>query len=369
MRCPSSSPACPRPQCSARWPWGRAACATGVPCRSWWNLSTVGSRAMRAAAAGLAERGIALVDAPVSGGAAGAKKATLAVMAAGAPAAVDQVMDLLQIFGKVFRVGPEAGQAQLLKLLNNMLSSTAFAITSEAFVAGVKGGLDPAVMMAAINAGSGRSGASQDKFMKQVMPRSFDFGFPMASVCKDIGLAVEECEAPGRSNVGGQFSAPAVELCRPPARHATRHDRTGEVGGGLGRDRSASGAACKRPLRRGLGRPCPAGGWKANLGPPMPPGPRLTGSTASCRATDLTTALERFEGCSDNRWHEVARPRLGHDDPSGRKPCRLRPALHRGADRRRALDPRRPGRLAQPVTRRPLRPLALDMAVAAPVPC
>lgn len=161
------------------------------------DLSTVGSRAMRAAAAGLAERGITLVDAPVSGGAAGAQKASLAVMVAGEPAAVDSVLGLLEIFGKVFRVGPEAGQAQLLKLLNNMLSSTAFAITSEAFVAGVKGGLDPAVMMAAINAGSGRSGASQDKFMKQVMPRSFDFGFPVGSVCKDIGLAVEECEALG----------------------------------------------------------------------------------------------------------------------------------------------------------------------------
>jgi 2-hydroxy-3-oxopropionate reductase len=116
---------------------------------------------------------------------------------AGDPGAVQQVTGLLEIFGKVFRVGPEAGQAQLLKLLNNMLSSTAFAITSEAFVAGVKGGLDPNIMMAAINAGSGRSGASQDKFMKQVMTRSFDFGFPVGSVCKDIGLAVDECEALG----------------------------------------------------------------------------------------------------------------------------------------------------------------------------
>src|SRR5690606_3839454 len=51
------------------------------------------------------------------------------------------------------------------------------------------------VMMAAINAGSGRSGASMDKFMKQVLPRSFDFGFPISSVCKDINLAIEECEA------------------------------------------------------------------------------------------------------------------------------------------------------------------------------
>ena len=161
------------------------------------DLSTVGSRATRQAAAGLLAKGIDLIDAPVSGGAAGAKQATLAVMVAGRPEAVAKVRGLLETFGKLFMVGPAPGQAQLLKLLNNMLSSTAFAITSEAFVAGVKGGLDPEVMMAAINAGSGRSGASQDKFMKQVLPRSFDFGFPIASVCKDIGLAVEECEALG----------------------------------------------------------------------------------------------------------------------------------------------------------------------------
>lgn len=163
------------------------------------DLSTVGSRATKHAAAGLLAKGIDLVDAPVSGGAAGAQKGTLAVMVAGRAEAVAQVRDLLETFGKLFMVGPAPGQAQLLKLLNNMLSSTAFAITSEAFVAGVKGGLDPEIMMAAINAGSGRSGASQDKFMKQVLPRSFDFGFPIASVCKDIGLAVEECEALGVS--------------------------------------------------------------------------------------------------------------------------------------------------------------------------
>jgi len=161
------------------------------------DLSTVGSRATKHAAAGLLAKGIDLIDAPVSGGAAGAQKGTLAVMVAGRPEAVAQVRELLETFGKLFMVGPEPGQAQLLKLLNNMLSSTAFAITSEAYVAGVRGGLDPEVMMAAINAGSGRSGASQDKFMKQVMPGTFDFGFPVGSVCKDIGLAVEECEALG----------------------------------------------------------------------------------------------------------------------------------------------------------------------------
>ncbi|MEM5403408.1 NAD(P)-dependent oxidoreductase [Paraburkholderia unamae] len=161
------------------------------------DFSTVGSRTEKAVAEGLRERGIETVDAPVSGGAAGAKKGSLAIMVAGASTALDEVRPLFDIFGKVFVVGTEPGQGQLLKLLNNMLSSTAFAITSEAFVAGMRGGLDPEVMMSVINAGSGKNGATLDKFPKHVLPRSFDFGFPVGSVCKDIGLAVEECQALG----------------------------------------------------------------------------------------------------------------------------------------------------------------------------
>lgn len=161
------------------------------------DLSTVGSRAEQEVAAGLLARGIDTVDAPVSGGAAGAQKGTLAIMVAGKPAAVDEVRGLFEVLGKVLVVGEQAGQGQLVKLLNNMLSSTAFAITSEAFVAGIKGGLDPEVMMAVFNAGSGKNGATMDKFPRHVLPRTFDFGFPIASVCKDIGLAVDECQALG----------------------------------------------------------------------------------------------------------------------------------------------------------------------------
>ncbi|AMB87010.1 oxidoreductase [Pseudomonas agarici] len=161
------------------------------------DLSTVGSRAEQEVAAGLCARGIETVDAPVSGGAAGAQKGTLAMMVAGKPGVIAEVRELFDVFGKVFVVGEQAGQGQLLKLLNNMLSTTAFAITAEAFVAGVKGGLDPQVMMSVINAGSGKNGATLDKFPKHVLPRTFDFGFPIGSVCKDIGLAVDECQALG----------------------------------------------------------------------------------------------------------------------------------------------------------------------------
>lgn len=169
------------------------------------DLSTVGTSATQEVAALLKARGIDLVDAPISGGAAGAQAGTLAVMVAGKPEAVAQVMPLFQVFGKPFVVGTEPGQAQLMKLLNNMLSSTAFAVTAEAFVAGTRGGLDPEVMMNVFNAGSGRNNATADKFPKYVLGRSFDFGFPISSVCKDIGLAVDECQKLGVPMwVGGQ---------------------------------------------------------------------------------------------------------------------------------------------------------------------
>lgn len=161
------------------------------------DLSTVGSSAAKEVAAGLLAKGIDLVDAPVSGGAAGAQKGTLAVMASGKAAAVAAARPLLEVFGKLFVVSEVPGQAQLMKVLNNMLSSTAVAITSEAYVAGLKGGLDPKTMMEVFNAGSGRNSATVDKFPKHVLPGGFDFGFPIASVCKDIGLAVDECQALG----------------------------------------------------------------------------------------------------------------------------------------------------------------------------
>jgi len=118
-------------------------------------------------------------------------------MAAGPAHAVAAVRPLLAAFGRVFVVGSRPGQAQLLKVLNNMLSSTALAVTSEALVAGVKGGLDPAMMVAVFNASTGRNSATEDKVPRWVLPRTFAFGHPIAGVCKDIGLAIDECQALG----------------------------------------------------------------------------------------------------------------------------------------------------------------------------
>ncbi len=161
------------------------------------DLSTTGSVIEKEVAKALAARRIDTVDAPISGGAAGAAKGTLAVMVAGKPRAVAGVRELLDVFGKVFVVGRRPGQGQIMKLLNNLLSTTALAVTSEAFVAGAKAGLDADMMVAVLNAGSGRNSATVDKIPNAVLTRTFDFGFPIAGACKDIGLAIDECQAMG----------------------------------------------------------------------------------------------------------------------------------------------------------------------------
>jgi len=198
----------PRPAVVRDVALGRDGIVHGARVRTFVDLSTTGSAVEKEVAAGLAARGIATVDAPVSGGAEGAAAGALAVMAAGHPRAIAAVRPLLRCFGTVFVVGREPGQGQLLKVLNNLLSSTALAITAEAVVAGVKGGLDPATMLAAINAGSGRNSATADKFPKWVLPRTFAFGHSIDAVCKDAGLAIDEAQALGVPRwVGGAAHA------------------------------------------------------------------------------------------------------------------------------------------------------------------
>jgi len=167
------------------------------------DLSTTGSNVEKEVAKALAARGIATVDSPVSGGASGAVKGTLAVMVAGKPKAVATVRGALEVIGKVFIVGKEPGQAQLMKLLNNLLSTSALAMSLEVFVAGAKAGLDADTMVAVINAGSGRNSATEEKIPKSVLTRNFDFGFPISGACKDIGLAIEECQAMGLPMIVG----------------------------------------------------------------------------------------------------------------------------------------------------------------------
>ncbi len=161
------------------------------------DLSTTGPRVATAVAQGLAAKGIVAVDSPVSGGITGAQKGTLALMVACPREMLERLRPILEVIGKVFFIGDRPGIGQTMKLVNNLLSAAALAITSEGIVMGVKAGLDPKVMIEVINAGSGRNSATQDKFPRTVLPRTFDFGFATELLYKDVKLCLDEAEALG----------------------------------------------------------------------------------------------------------------------------------------------------------------------------
>lgn len=167
------------------------------------DLSTTGPGMAIRAAEGLATHDIAWVDAPVSGGVVGARDGKLAVMISGPKAATDIAEPLLANFGKLFLVGEKAGLAQVCKLGNNLLAASAMVVTSEVMVMGAKAGIDPKVLLDIINASSGRNSATQDKFPRSILPRTFDFGFATGLSYKDVRLCIEEAEAMGVPMVAG----------------------------------------------------------------------------------------------------------------------------------------------------------------------
>jgi 3-hydroxyisobutyrate dehydrogenase-like beta-hydroxyacid dehydrogenase len=162
------------------------------------DLSTTGPTVAEEVAALLGTAGVRCLDAPVSGGAAGARARTLTVMASGPADVLAEVRPLLEAFARaIFHVGEAPGQGQTAKLLNNLLSATAMAITSEAMVFGVRAGLDAATLLDVFNASSGRNTATTDKFPQDVLPRRFDAGFRLRLMAKDVELCLGEARRRG----------------------------------------------------------------------------------------------------------------------------------------------------------------------------
>ncbi len=162
------------------------------------NTCTIGVPFVKEIEAAMAARGVTVVDCPISGGPAGARAGTLSVMVSGNPATIERIRPLISLWGHTLTVaGDKPGAAQILKLTNNILFAVSLAATSEAFVMGAKGGLDPEVMVTAINAGSGRNGATQTVMQTVVLDRSFDYGAALHILMKDIDLAIAQGEALG----------------------------------------------------------------------------------------------------------------------------------------------------------------------------
>ena len=167
------------------------------------DFSTIGPRTAKSVADSMAGKNIAYIDAPVSGGLKGAREGTLAIMVACPHEVYSAAEELLKNFGKVFHLGEIPGQAQTMKLANNLLAGAAIALTSEAMVMGVKAGLDPKVMLDVLNTSTGRNSATQDKFPRSVLPGTFDFGFSTGLSYKDVSLCIDEAEALGVPMVVG----------------------------------------------------------------------------------------------------------------------------------------------------------------------
>lgn len=150
----------------------------------------------RALADEVAARGAVLVDAPVSGGVSGATAGTLTIMVGGPDDEVAALTPLLALLGRVRHVGP-VGAGHALKALNNLMSAAHLLASSEALLAGERFGLDPAVMLDAVNGSSGRSGSTEDKWPKFVLPGTYDSGFALGLMLKDIRIGLGLAEATG----------------------------------------------------------------------------------------------------------------------------------------------------------------------------
>ena len=141
--------------------------------------------------------GATLMDAPVSGGVAGAVSGTLTIMAGGAPADINHVRPLLDVLGaRVVHCG-QVGAGHAVKALNNLLSATHLLATSEAMAAAAGSGLDVPTVLAAINTSSGRSGSTETKWPNFIVPRPFDSGFSLHLMVKDMRIALGLAEAAG----------------------------------------------------------------------------------------------------------------------------------------------------------------------------
>lgn len=164
------------------------------------DTTTAGPHAAQVIDGTLSAADVAFIDAPVSGGTAGARARTLAVMFAGSDAAVAHVEPVLAgLSDRRIRVGAVPGMAQTMKLCNNFLSATALAATSEAVAFGVAMGLDMGVMLEVFNASSGHNSATVDKFPNHVINGRYASGFANSLMAKDMRLylaSVDEQGAP-----------------------------------------------------------------------------------------------------------------------------------------------------------------------------
>ena len=176
------------------------------------DFSTTGPEAAAAIGASLNDAGIVFVDAPVSGGRSGAVAGTITVICAGPADAISALSAAFDaVGGNTFHVGERPGQAQAMKLLNNFLSATAMAATTEATLFGAAHGLDMKTMIDVLNVSSGRNTATADKFPNRILTGTYDAGFSSALIAKDVRLYMEGVGQTGTRAVLGKVVSTTLD--------------------------------------------------------------------------------------------------------------------------------------------------------------
>src|SRR3954471_22536146 len=156
----------------------------------WLEMSSSRPATTKALADAAAERGAALLDAPVSGGVAGAEGGSLTIMLGGPAALVARARPLLEVLGdSLVHVGDNPGDGDAAKTINNMLSATNLAAAAEALAMGLRAGLDPERLVDCVNGGTGASNAMEKKVGGQVLTGKFASRFTLGQYLKDLGIA------------------------------------------------------------------------------------------------------------------------------------------------------------------------------------
>lgn len=153
------------------------------------DTSTSEPEVTRLLATTLSQQGHQLLDCPVSGGPAGAQAGTMVMLVGGEHSALERAQPYLEaLSSKVVYMG-QSGNGHAAKLINNLLCAAHLVTTAEAVALGVQAGLDAHDLIAGLNAGSGRSAVSEVNFPRWILSDSFDSGFTMQLMRKDVRLA------------------------------------------------------------------------------------------------------------------------------------------------------------------------------------
>ena len=159
------------------------------------NLGTMGTQALAEIEKVLSEKGIPMLDAPITGGVQRAWDKDITVIASGPQAVYDEIEPFLKSFARdIHYVGDKIGQAQIAKICNNIMSFTNMIIGLEALVMAAKAGVDPQKVLSVINSGSGQNSATLSKIPNFVMKGNFEMAAPMHIIAKDAMLWRMESE-------------------------------------------------------------------------------------------------------------------------------------------------------------------------------